>query len=297
MLINSQKLAFFLIEKYKSKWDYGNPYIKSEICSEEHELEYAMNQIKQKTIRGIGIDVMEKDILEIGCGHGGISIYLSMNGARTVKAIDISNEALVTAEKIKKNIEEKGCLRGEVIEFYNAGAEKLPFPDDSFDIILTDNVLEHLTNLENCIKEFSRVLRKGGVIYAPCFSSIYSRYGSHLKYGTKIPWLHIFFTEKAICRALYKRALEHPELKLFEWYGGLKLKPLKFQDIRKYKDLNYITHKKVRVIIKNCGLKLEEFYVNRSIIQKVIIKSLPFLRYTIFDDIFSSGARLKAIKY
>jgi ubiquinone/menaquinone biosynthesis C-methylase UbiE len=51
--------------------------------------------------------------------------------------------------------------------------QALPFHDNYFDNILCDNVLEHIVNLENVLKEIHRVLKKDGIveIKVPHFSS------------------------------------------------------------------------------------------------------------------------------
>lgn len=52
---------------------------------------------------------------------------------------------------------------GEVIDgFRNENLEQLTFDDNSFDLILTQDVFEHLYNPEKAFKAISRVLKKGG---------------------------------------------------------------------------------------------------------------------------------------
>ncbi|OHE72201.1 MAG: hypothetical protein A2007_05995 [Verrucomicrobia bacterium GWC2_42_7] len=43
--------------------------------------------------------------------------------------------------------------------------ETLPFRDESFDLITTYQTLEHVRNVDSCIKEMLRVLKHGGVLY------------------------------------------------------------------------------------------------------------------------------------
>lgn len=291
--INSWKICLYLITKYKSVWEHGHPGIFAEIGSDEHDYEYALLQIKNKTINGFGIDILGKDVLEIGCGHGGICLFMSMNGAKSVVGIDVSDEALATARKIATQFEKEGRVRKGTVRYEKSFAEKIDFANESFDIIIADNVFEHVNDLTQTLKECKRLLKPKGIIYAPNFPSIYSSGGPHLKYGSKIPWLHIFFTEKSICEAVYQRAIKYPELKLFDYYGGLINNPKTFKDVRKYKDLNYITHKKFKKAVKEAGLKIIDFYSSRPLWGIILIKLFPFLKSTKFDDILSYGTMAK----
>jgi ubiquinone/menaquinone biosynthesis C-methylase UbiE len=106
-------------------------------------------------------------ILDAGCGKKGIMNKYSGKFKRAV-GIDLSPEAI----KINK------CLD----EFVVGNLENLPFPDGSFDIIISQWVVEHMENPEKCYREFFRVLKKGGglilvtnSIHHPimCLSSIF----------------------------------------------------------------------------------------------------------------------------
>lgn len=48
--------------------------------------------------------------------------------------------------------------------FYDG--ENIPFLDQSFDSILATEVLEHVLNLDDVLKEFNRILKPGGLILA-----------------------------------------------------------------------------------------------------------------------------------
>jgi ubiquinone/menaquinone biosynthesis C-methylase UbiE len=289
MFISNSNLALWLIERYKSAWDKGNPKLETQLGSLEGEFSYALMTIKNKTQKGIGVDVYNKDVMEIGCGRGGICLFIAMNGANKVTGVDISTEALDTAEKITASFAEKGLVNANKLEFRKEFVENMSFPDESFDVIIADNILEHVNDLDATVKECARVLRKDGILYVPNFPPIYSRFGPHLKYGSKIPWLHIFFTEKAICDAVYKRAVKYPDLKLFDWYPCLKDHPATFRDIRRYKDMNYITNKKFKEAVSKSNMKLVKLHSKRSKIQKILLTILPFLKNGIMGDIFSYG--------
>lgn len=291
MIINSAKLAYWVIEHFKSDWDYGNPNLDmATLGTSDFELQYTMNVIRAKVVRGIGVDVYNKKVLEIGCGRGGVSFFMAMNGAKEVVGVDLSDEALFSANRIKEQLISSRHIDEKIVRFQKELAENTSFPDNYFDLIVADNVLEHLNQLDDALKECKRILKPGGQLYAPNFPAFYSKNGPHLKFGTKkIPWLHIIFTEKALCEAIYIRAIKHPDLNLFEWYGGLKYQPKTFRDMRRYKDLGYITHKKLRLSVKKNSMILKMLKPRRVLMGKIIMKICPILQRTILDDILSNG--------
>lgn len=95
-----------------------------------------------------------KSVLEIGVGNGADGILFSQSGARYT-GVDLTETALRSA---RKHFELLG-LRGT---FQIENAERLSFPDDSFDIIYAYGVLHHTPNPTRAIQEVYRVLRPGG---------------------------------------------------------------------------------------------------------------------------------------
>lgn len=93
--------------------------------------------------------------LEVGCGTGVMTRGYQHHGiARSILASDISREMLVQA---------LGADRSESTLYFVMDAHDVPFRDGAFDVVLGGAILHHLTGVESCLREFSRVLRDGGV--------------------------------------------------------------------------------------------------------------------------------------
>lgn len=99
-----------------------------------------------------------KRCLEVGCGRGSLSAYFSDAGYKCT-LLDISPTVIEIAKRIfkKNNLE---------AEFVVGDANNLPFKDNSFDIIFSIGLLEHIEDIKSSIKEQVRVLDKGGIFIA-----------------------------------------------------------------------------------------------------------------------------------
>lgn len=93
-----------------------------------------------------------KDVLDIGCGHGFNCIELNKRGYKCV-GIEINKKYVKEAQKY--------------IEAHHMSAEKLNFPDKSFDTILMLEVLEHLEDPYKALEEIVRVTRKNLILSVP----------------------------------------------------------------------------------------------------------------------------------
>jgi ubiquinone/menaquinone biosynthesis C-methylase UbiE len=98
-----------------------------------------------------------KDVMEIGCGIGRITEFLSKN-FKTVSAVDISEEMV-----------RKGSQRlsgSKNIVFKATDGTSFPFTSSSFDFVFSFIVFQHMPDtqtIEKNIAEISRVLRPGGI--------------------------------------------------------------------------------------------------------------------------------------
>lgn len=113
---------------------------------------YKLRDVKfKKYLDLLGIKKSDK-VLDVGCGEG---IFL----ARIVKTyeadgtgVDISKKSIVTAKQ----------WQSPRLHFQMADATRLPFPDESFNHVLSFDLLEHVQNQSKVLSEIVRVLRPKG---------------------------------------------------------------------------------------------------------------------------------------
>ena len=95
-------------------------------------------------------------VLDLGCGPGFFSILFSEMGCE-VDAMDASSEMLARASA---NVKASG-FDGNVT-FHQGDVTKLPFPDDTFDVVASRNLMWLMRDPESAYAEWMRVLRPGG---------------------------------------------------------------------------------------------------------------------------------------
>jgi ubiquinone/menaquinone biosynthesis C-methylase UbiE len=139
-------------------------------------------------------EVRGSRVLDIGCGDAGVIIAIAEAGA-DVAGLELDEKSLSRA---RVRAEEHG-----VAATLSMGvAEALPFPDSSFDLVILDNVLEHVTDRPQTLREIRRVLRPDGLLYmvTPKPFSIYSLWNDphyDLAGLVLLPrWLQIIYFEK-----------------------------------------------------------------------------------------------------
>jgi SAM-dependent methyltransferase len=92
--------------------------------------------------------------LELGCGTGVFLERVAASGA-TIAGIDLSSDLLARARERLSGRANLALVRGN--------AEKMPFPDGSFDTVYGSSILHHLS-LDRSLAESFRLLRRGGVV-------------------------------------------------------------------------------------------------------------------------------------
>ncbi len=141
-----------------------------------------------------GIDLnwfKDKTCLDAGCGGGRFVVALAKLGAKKVQGIDISAQAVAAANA---RIQQRGlqdrasAVQGSVLE--------LPFPDRSFDYVVSSGVIHHTHDPYKAFTELARVVKPGGKM----FLSVYGKGG--LKWATNDLFRY------TICKILPFKAME-----------------------------------------------------------------------------------------
>lgn len=96
-------------------------------------------------------------VVDIGCGAGAACIIWANLGHR-VFGLDI-NESLIELARTR-------AREAELNIEYNVGsATEAPWPDESMDICLVPELMEHVVDWEACLDEFARILKPNGILF------------------------------------------------------------------------------------------------------------------------------------
>jgi ubiquinone/menaquinone biosynthesis C-methylase UbiE len=126
------------------------------------------------------------DVLDVGCGQG-IDLVRYARAGANVTGVDLTPRHV---ELARGHLAALG-LTGTVVE---GDAERLPFPDDSFDRVSSNGVLHHTPDIAASLREIRRVLRPGGeariIVYNK--ASLHYWFAQVLYWGL---WKRKLFTE------------------------------------------------------------------------------------------------------
>lgn len=101
----------------------------------------------------------EMNVLELACGSGQLSFRLA-GRVRLWEATDFSENMIVEARKKP---------RSSRLHFSVQDATALLYAPDSFDAVVISNALHIMPHPELALAEIKRVLKPGGILYAPTF--------------------------------------------------------------------------------------------------------------------------------
>ncbi len=100
-----------------------------------------------------------QNIIDVGCGIGGSTLYLAQKFKATATGITLSP---VQASRAKQRTEAAGL--GETVQFQVADALSMPFEDDTFDLVWSLESGEHMPDKTKFLRECYRVLKPGGTL-------------------------------------------------------------------------------------------------------------------------------------
>jgi len=101
-----------------------------------------------------------KNVLDVGCGTGGIAVAFARKGAHVV-GIDSGNTDPLSIKKARARAQEERTD----IDFVYGDAQSMPFREKAFDIIVCNDVIEHVAGPGRLAKEIAAALKSQGILY------------------------------------------------------------------------------------------------------------------------------------
>jgi SAM-dependent methyltransferase len=152
--------------------------------------------------------LQRKDVLDFGCGYGGKAVdYALKHRARRVCGVEPHAHVI---EKCRQYAISRGLGAAEV-SFEVCLQQEIPYPDNSFDVVLSHDVLEHVDDPRVSLAEIRRVLRPGGLSFN-VFPVYFGACSHHLDYISKMPALHWMFSPATLVAAVNSILREHPHI-------------------------------------------------------------------------------------
>ncbi|HPN30074.1 MAG TPA: class I SAM-dependent methyltransferase [bacterium] len=204
--------TFFILNK---KWVDFNRFVESIIECDESQ-KSMIEVLKKEKLLSDNIK-----ILILGCGSGKLERSFTKQFKNIfVVGVDVSLQGVAIANLLKENSKTK------IIDYLNCVGEKLPFKSETFDVVISNQVLEHVKDLKLVFQEIFRVLKNDGQTYHFC-----PNYRSFYEAHYKIFWFPIL--SKSILSSY------------------LKLRGLKTDILLNH--LNLITYNNIKNIINESG--------------------------------------------
>lgn len=159
-------------------------------------------------------------ILDVGCGAG-FATNVLVETYPDITGVDLAEDALKVADKFSP----------KKVNYICADARKLPFDNQSFDIVLSLDFLEHIDDPKTVISEISRVLKPKGLFFYHTFSQ------NFLSYLIVIKGVEWFVKNTPPHMHTYNLFIDHK--KIIDWNCSVGLNYIESTGLRPQIDLAF----------------------------------------------------------
>jgi ubiquinone/menaquinone biosynthesis C-methylase UbiE len=138
-----------------NKLNYIDHYKKDAIEFDYFEENRGATAHDERRVHEYVISKVPKDIckiLDVGCGKGWVAKHYLPKGVK-VHSLDVSTSNPAKVKELYPSDDHKGIAADSFL---------LPFYDNSFDIVVASEIIEHVIDPAEFVKELFRVVKKGG---------------------------------------------------------------------------------------------------------------------------------------
>jgi SAM-dependent methyltransferase len=167
--------------------------------------------------------------LDMGCGSGELTLGLAKLGVRDIVGVDFLPRFI---ESARRNAAAAGIERG--VRFICADLHTWP-TEEKFDVIISFDALEHISNPKAFMATMARFLAPGGIAVLSFGPLFHSPFGDHMSefFRLQVPWRGALFNEAAMMRVrreCYRPT--DPASRYTEVAGGLNL--MRYSDFLRF---------------------------------------------------------------
>ena len=145
--------------------------------------------------------VAGKRVADFGCGTGEQAIALARDEGCDVVGIDSNPATLARANARATLARANARAAGQPLKGSVRFVESVT-PDlaGTFDVVISQNAMEHFPDPDSIVALMTRLVRPGGVMLVTFGPPWYSPFGSHMHYFCKVPWLNLLFSERTVMK-------------------------------------------------------------------------------------------------
>ena len=169
-IVQNSQVAARKEEAMPNDWDHSSQeefvdyYVEKSFLPEQLQHFRSVRDAILRVLNGSSPIGRKYDVLDVGCAAGGqCSVWAEQN--HRVHGIDVNGPLVETAKK-------KAVEAQQEIDYQLGSATELPWPDQSMDICIAMELLEHVASWHECLRELTRVLRPGGALFASTTSTL-----------------------------------------------------------------------------------------------------------------------------
>ena len=178
-------------------------------------------------------------------------------GARSVVGVDTNPAPLVSARESVADHPLRDKIRF---------VDRLDLDAAHFDVIISQDSMEHFDHPESILATWHRALRRNGKVYVTFGPPWYAPYGAHMHFFTKLPWVNVFFAEETVMRVRSRYRSD----------GATR-----YQDVQA--GLGKMTVSRFERLVKHSGFRVE--WSMRETVKGIPVSRVPVIRELLTNNI------------